>query len=748
MWHSFLRTFGLLTLVLNAIYSVQSSEAPSVKIGQFAQENPVKLTELAGQSIVDARHLFLDASGALNLLTSDQRWVMNDAGSWSRSDWPILPACNHVLSLGMYTLLATDQGLMEWQPGLTPTAAGRTNPAGLSGTKVNFLSRSVSGKLAAATDVGVFETDDQQQWQPVPVLDQVGRQWAVRDVRIVVYDHTDQLWVGQTAGLACRTQQGWRFYEGRDGLPYADFTCAAAGPDGRVWFGTKIGVVGWDNHRFFYRQGQRFLPGDSVRSIAVTADATPWIATDGGVSNLQNRDMTLEQKAAHYEDQIDRFIKRTQYGYTSEVQLKAPGDLSEIIYTDSDNDGLWTAMYGASQCFATAVTGSARHRAAAKQALEAIRFLQKVTQGGKPSPPLGYIARTVLPITADDPNQGRLEADRRMQAKHDLLWKVYEPRWPKSADGQWYWKSDTSSDELDGHFFFLPLYYDLVADTDEERERVREVVRDLTDHLLNHNFQMVDVDGQPTRWAIFNPENLNQNPNWWVGRGLNSLSILSYLTVAQHVTGDAKYGQAIEKLRKDHSYEANAMIAKVQYGVGSGNQSDDEMAIMNFYSLLKYTQDPGLRQTMLYSMYTYWRLMEPERNPFFHFAYAVYGRGEELQTTHARFRIDPWDGWLEDSVETLKNFPLDRLNWAHRNSHRLDILTLPRQSREEPGERIQRGRGHLMDGKVLPVENRHFNHWNTDPWRLDYPGDGRQLASGTVFLLPYYLGRYHGFIEE
>jgi hypothetical protein len=78
----------------------------------------------------------------------------------------------------------------------------------------------------------------------------------------------------------------------------------------------------------------------------------------------------------------------------------------------------------------------------------------------------------------------------------------------------------------------------------------------------------------------------------------------------------------------------------------------------------------------------------------------------------------------------------------------LDIVTLPRQIREEPGERTQRGRGHLIDGKVLPVENRHFNHWNTDPWRLDYPGDGRQLASGTVFLLPYYLGRYHGFIEE
>ena len=53
-----------------------------------------------------------------------------------------------------------------------------------------------------------------------------------------------------------------------------------------------------------------------------------------------------------------------------------------------------------------------------------------------------------------------------------------------------------------------------------------------------------------------------------------------------------------------------------------------------------------------------------------------------------------------------------------------------------------------MNGKVLPVENRHFNHWNTDPWQLDYGGNGSELAAGTVFLLPYYMGLYHGFIER
>ena len=59
-----------------------------------------------------------------------------------------------------------------------------------------------------------------------------------------------------------------------------------------------------------------------------------------------------------------------------------------------------------------------------------------------------------------------------------------------------------------------------------------------------------------------------------------------------------------------------------------------------------------------------------------------------------------------------------------------------------------RRRGNRVNGKVLPVENRHFNHWNTDPWELDYGGNGGELAAGTVYLLPYYMGLYHGFIQK
>ncbi|MFM7101529.1 MAG: hypothetical protein ACKO3N_10195, partial [Verrucomicrobiota bacterium] len=86
--------------------------------------------------------------------------------------------------------------------------------------------------------------------------------------------------------------------------------------------------------------------------------------------------------------------------------------------------------------------------------------------------------------------------------------------------------------------------------------------------------------------------------------------------------------------------------------------------------------------------------------------------------------------------------------WPHQNSHRLDVLRLDRIHAKDLYDPRRESRGHRAGGKVLPVENRHFNHWNTDPWELDYGGDGRELGAGTVFLLPYYLGLYHGFIAK
>ena len=134
--------------------------------------------------------------------------------------------------------------------------------------------------------------------------------------------------------------------------------------------------------------------------------------------------------------------------------------------------------------------------------------------------------------------------------------------------------------------------------------------------------------------------------------------------------------------------------------------------------------------------------------PFCNSPHAASYLGATHTTQWGTKPLDPWDGWLEDSVATLKGFPLDRLNWGLQNSHRLDIIRLRRHQTVDPDAPGRPGRGYRVNGKVLPVEERHFNHWNTDPWRLDYGGDGRTLGNGTVFLLPYYMGLYHGFIKE
>ena len=41
------------------------------------------------------------------------------------------------------------------------------------------------------------------------------------------------------------------------------------------------------------------------------------------------------------------------------------------------------------------------------------------------------------------------------------------------------------------------MYYDLVAETEAEKARARDVVLAITDHLIDHDFQLVDHDGRP-----------------------------------------------------------------------------------------------------------------------------------------------------------------------------------------------------------------------------------------------------------
>jgi hypothetical protein len=600
------------------------------------------------------------------------------------------------------------------------------------------------GRLAEARPEGLFLKPSTGAWQQL-FPKSGNRSWAPTDVRAVTFDSRDRLWFASPQGVGCLDGTSWTLYTGSDGLPYDDFTSIAAGPDGEVWFGTHRGAIRFDGTTWEYRQGLRWLPDDDVRSIAVGPAGDAWITTAKGVSHIERRSTTLAEKARAFEAEIDKRHRRTPYGYVLEVQLKTPGNPSEWVQHDSDNDGLWTAMYGAGECFAFAATGDENARTRAKAAFEALRFLGTVTQGGPHAPPRGFVARSILPASGPDPNrQDSAEHDRRMRETRDRLWKDLSPRWPLSADGKWYWKADTSSDELDGHYFFYGVYYDLVARSDEEKRPVRQHVAALTSHLVDHNFQLVDHDGKATRWGVFDPQNLNHNPNFREERGINSLSMLAYLKVAAHITGDAKYDQAYRTLIQDHAYDQNVMIPKSNAGPGAGNQSDDEMVFMNYYGLLRYEKDPALRRKYLIAFHNHWKMEEPELNPLFNFLYAASATGEKFEDAFDRIDLTPTGTWLADSIDTLRRYPTDRIAWGYQNSHRKDIVPLPAYAREADGAPL----GYRVNGKVLPIDERYVGHWNHDPWRLNQNGDGRSLGDGASFLLPYYLGLYTRYIAQ
>ncbi len=582
-------------------------------------------------------------------------------------------------------------------------------------------------------------------WQPV-ALRSGDEGWDPARITALAFDATRRLWVGTSQGVGVRDSGGaWRFLDPARGLPVLGITAMAGAPDGSMWIGTTRGAIRIAGDAIEYRQGRRWLPGDHVRAVTVDAEGTAWFDTDRGRGGITARATTLADKAAAYEAAIDRHHRRTPYGYVVEAHLKTPGDLATAFTTDNDNDGLWTGMYGAAQSFAYAATRSEVSRARARRAFEALRFLVDVTQGGPHAPPDGFPARSILPTSGPDPNvQDSPERDRRRQKDRDAAWKVITPRWPRSADGQWYWKSDTSSDELDGHYFFFALYHDLVARDAAEKAEVAAVVRRITDHLLAHDYTLIDHDGTATRWGVFGPTALNLTPRWVEERGLNSLSMLTYLRVAHHVTGDARYDEAARTLVTRHGYAMNLLYPKVTLGVGGGNQSDDEMAFMNYYHLLKYERDPVVKAAAARSLHGYWQLERPERNPFFNLVAAVSLDGTTFTTAFGTEALTlPAETWRDDTVDTLRRFPIDLVDHGLANSHRLDLVPIDAHVRPDADAPLGLRR---QDRKVLPVDERMVFHWNLDPYVLDHKGTGTRLADGTSYLLPYYMALYHKVI--
>jgi hypothetical protein len=478
--------------------------------------------------------------------------------------------------------------------------------------------------------------------------------------------------------------------------PTKQFTVVHVESPSVTWVGTKQGAIRLsdDFKRLEYFGGGRWLRDDRVTGIGSDGDAT-WIETPEGFSRIEYKSMTLADKSRVFVDRVQK--RHNRWGLTADSHLRVPGDLASNQMIATDNDGLWTAMYVAAECFRYKVTGDADARDNARRGMRAIVRLESITGIS------GYPARTFIKVGEDlQPGDGE---------------------WHDTPDKQWRWKGDTSSDEIVGQYFVYPIYYDLVAD-DDEKVVLRGAIDRITTHIIDNDYQLIDVDGKRTTWGWWGPKAIWEDPD---ETGLRALHILSHLRVALHMTADegrrARYEAAYRDLVVNHKYHLLTRNQKIMVP-GHINHSDDELAFLSYYPLLRYESNPKLLDVYKESLGRSWQVERPERNPLWNFIYAAGTGAKEFDRAQ--------------SVRTLREIPMDLVEWSARNSHRLDVPMDPLPDRFGVRQALV----------VLPYDELPMSKWNGNPFVLDGGGAGHGEDDGGYFLLPYWMGRYHRLIDE
>ena len=504
-----------------------------------------------------------------------------------------------------------------------------------------------------------------------------------------------RLYVATDRGVAVLRGMALTSLRGTDGLPYEDTTCLAEGFDGDLWIGTSRGAMRKADDAFHYFSGQRWLPGDDIRDIAVDGRVV-YLATDRGLGIIRYEPFTLAKKAAYFERElVDWNFKRLGFVHKLYWSGDADGWLREI----SDNDGGHTAHYLAAMTFKYAATGDEHARQEAVEAFKAMAWLDDIT--GKP----GFIARSIWSVKAD-------RGHRSTQGSGGL-----PAKWYPTDDGLWIWKGDTSSDEVNGHMYAVSLFHDLAAEG-PEKARAAKHIANITSHIMDNGWVLRDMDGKPTRWGRWDPEYL-QRPYGIESRGLNGMEAQTYVQTAFALTGDAKFQAGLEQLLK-WRYHTYTVRQKLTFPPDSVVTWDDELAFRCCHPLLRYAKDPELRSIYLRSLERHWEVMRMQQVPFFNFIYGGL-TGNDCEAPQA--------------AQHLREWSLDLVNHSYHNSHRHDLA--PR-----PGYVPYMGGTRAISPREIGPE------WGSrSALEYDGGGGGRGVTPPIGWLEDYWMGRYYGFIE-
>lgn len=467
-----------------------------------------------------------------------------------------------------------------------------------------------------------------------------------------------------------------------------------------IWFGSPMGAFKLkEDKKFDYYASRRWLPSNQVVDIENGPNNSVLVLTDKGLGKIISTSMTLEQKAEFYEKQVrERHLRN---GFNASLVGMKDGNPATGWFENSDNDGLWTAMYLGAEVFRYAVTRSPDALQNCRESFDALERLYAITKIP------GFPARSF---------------ERTGYNRGDTPWR-------RAAEADWDWKSTTSSDEAIGHIFAFGAIAELVDDPDLKKRSIT-LIDTLMQHIVDHGWYLIDWHGEPTRWGRWSPEYVNAFPIEVGDRKITASNITAMLQTAYRFTGKKIYKEKALELLNKFGYLENLM--RPMQLINSApptadslskllsdrwNHSDDEMYFLGYWGLYRYAFNDTLKTKFKKSILDHWEIERPEKEGAWNIFTSITGEKN-------------FD--LKEAIWYLQKYPLDLINWRMINSKRQDIERMAPNFREQSTKEV-------LPPSELVIERHNSNRFGLDGGDLQ---GSSEYSAGDIWLFPYWLGRY------
>ena len=359
------------------------------------------------------------------------------------------------------------------------------------------------------------------------------------------------------------------------------------------------------------------------------------------------------------------------------------------------------------------------------------------------------------------------------------------------------YKGDTSSDEIIGHVFLYKLAYDILGPEDPELAAlISETMDKFAQHLVDNSYNMVDGSGQPTTWAKFSRTYFH-NGQVLGGAPLNALVLLTAFKVAAHVTGYQKWEDEYRMAAFDEQYEyaeimtqeleryqlsileyvnsVTPILGKIlRHAVGTKlfdmayklilNHSDEEMAMLGFYTLFQLEDDEELLKYYREALDDWWFSMQNSENPLWYYVYQLAYPDEEKTDAYG-------NSLIETASWSLSRHPMDLRRFLATNENRDDVYEFDLDDVGIGGtneisfdpdvytpafwdsnSKILKTAGMIcgitkLEQTVAAPDERAFHKYNGSSYDLNDAHNIYEMEGSTTYSLPYWMGRYHGMLE-